>query len=163
MEAREAFLKRLHALAHTHSLLTENEWRGAKLSALIEGELRPYVNHVSFEGEELLLTPRAALILGLVLHELATNAVKHGALGTSEGGIELAWRVEDGVRFWFRWRERGGPAVCSPWQRGFGSRLLEQAVTYELQGQASLEFAPEGVRYEITVPLRELVQGTCVR
>jgi two-component sensor histidine kinase len=72
----------------------------------------------------------------------------------------LAWRVDDGVRFWFGWRERGGPIVRSPRQRGFGSRLLDPAVSYELQGQASIELAPEGVRYEITAPLRELVERT---
>ena len=161
-EARDAFLRRLHALADTHGLLTESEWRGVKLSALIENELRPYGRQVSFEGEDMVFSPKAALILGLVLHELTTNAAKHGALGAAEGRIELAWRVIDGARFWLAWRERGGPEVNAKARRGFGSRLLEEAVSYELQGQASLELAPEGARYEITAPLQELIDPTAM-
>ena len=155
-DARDAFLKRLHALAHTHSLLTESAWRGAKLSALVEDELRPYGDHASFRGQDLILMPKAALTLGLVLHELATNAAKHGALTEPAGRIEVSWTAEDDI-FHLAWREHGGPLVRQPARRGFGSRLLERAVTYELSGQASLDFSPEGVRYDITAPLRELV------
>ena len=159
-EARDSFLRRLHALAHAHGLLTQSEWRGAKLSALIENELKPYGKQVTFGGEDVVLVPKAALILGLVLHELTTNAAKHGALSAPEGRIELAWQVIDATRFRLAWRERDGPEVRPGVRRGFGSRLLEKAVGYELQGQASLELAPEGACYEITAPLQELVEQT---
>jgi PAS domain S-box-containing protein len=154
-EAREQFVRRLHALAHTHTLLTESEWRGAKLSALVQDELRPYGEHASFKGPEIVLAPRSALILGLALHELATNAAKHGALHAPTGRVEVTWEAKDGI-FRLCWRERGGPPRRPPARRGFGSRLLERAVPYELQGQSSLAFLPEGVRYELTAPLREL-------
>ena len=157
-EARDAFLRRLHALAHTHSLLTESEWRGARLSALVEDELRPYGEHASFAGQDLILTPRAALILGLILHELATNAAKHGALAAPGGRIHLTWDIEPEALFRLSWQERGVGPIRPPARRGFGSGLLERAATYELQGAAVLEFAPDGVRYELTAPLRELVR-----
>jgi two-component sensor histidine kinase len=96
-------------------------------------------------------------MLGLVLHELTTNAAKHGALCAAEGRIEVAWRVVDGARLSLAWRERGGPEVNPRSRRGFGSRLLEEAVSYELQGRASLVLAPEGARYEVVAPLAELI------
>jgi PAS domain S-box-containing protein len=156
-EAREAFLRRLQALAHAHGLLTASEWRGASLSALVEDELKPYGEHARFGGEDLVLAPRAALIVRLVLHELATNAVKHGALGVPGGRVDVAWSIRR-ERFRLSWRESGGPAVPAPARRGFGSSLLERAVAYELQGQAGLEFASKGVRYELDAPLRNLVE-----
>jgi PAS domain S-box-containing protein len=159
-DARDAFLRRLHALAHTHTLLTESEWRGVRLSALIENELRPHGRQVSFEGDDVVFSPKAALMLGLVLHELTTNAAKHGALCAAEGRIEVAWRVVDGARLSLAWRERGGPEVNPRSRRGFGSRLLEEAVSYELQGRASLVLAPEGACYEVDAPLAELIDPT---
>jgi two-component sensor histidine kinase len=159
-EAREVFLKRLQALAHAHGLLTASEWRGARLLALVEDELKPYGEHARFGGEDLVLAPRAALIIRLVLHELATNAMKHGALGVPGGRVDVVWRIRR-ERFRLSWRESGGPAVPPPARRGFGSSLLERAVAYELQGKAALEFASQGVRYELGAPLRSLVQPDC--
>jgi len=156
-EARDAFLSRLQALAHAHSLLTESQWRGAQLSALVEDELKPYGEQAHFEGEDLVLAPRAALIVRLVLHELATNAVKHGALGVPGGRVEVVWSIRR-QRFRLGWRESGGPAVPPPARRGFGSSLLERAVAYELQGKSGLKFASKGVRYELSAPLRNLVE-----
>jgi PAS domain S-box-containing protein len=156
-EAREAFLSRLEALAHTHVLLTESGWRGARLSALIEDELRPYGEHATVDGEDLILAPKTALILGLILHELATNAAKHGALRAPTGRIHIVWSVEDEV-FRLVWQERCPGVMGPPARRGFGSRLLEQAVAHELQGEALLEFAPEGVCYRLTAPLQGLLR-----
>lgn len=156
-EARDAFLRRLQALAHAHGLLTESEWRGARLSALIEDELKPFGEAARFGGEDLVLAPRAALTVRLILHELATNAVKHGALGLPGGRVEVGWRVRRG-RFRLSWRESGGPAVSPPARRGFGSSLLERAVAYELQGRAELEFAPKGLHYELSAPLHRVLE-----
>ena len=97
------------------------------------------------------------MIVRLVLHELATNAMKHGALGVSGGRVDVVWRMRR-KRFRLSWRESGGPAVPPPARRGFGSSLLERAVAYELQGQAALEFATKGVRYALDAPLRNLVE-----
>jgi two-component sensor histidine kinase len=156
-EAREACLSRLQALAHAHGLLTASEWRGARLSALIEDELKPYGEHARFGGEDLVLAPRAARIVRLILHEVATNAVKHGALGVPGGRVEVVWRIRR-ERFRLSWRENGGPAVSPPARRGFGSSLLERAVAYELEGRADLEFAAKGSRYELSAPLHKLVE-----
>ena len=156
-EARDAFLRRLQALAHAHGLLTESEWRGARLSALNEDELKPFGGAARFGGEDLVLAPRAALTVRLILHELATNAVKHGALGLPGGRVEVGWRVRRG-RFRLSWRESGGPAVSPPARRGFGSSLLERAVAYELQGRAELEFAPKGLHYELSAPLHRVLE-----
>jgi PAS domain S-box-containing protein len=158
-EAREAFLRRLQALAHTHGLLTESNWQGARLSALIKDELKPYGGHAIVRGEDLVLTPRAAVTLGLVLHELAANAAKHGALGVPEGRVEVTWAIEPGGHFRLRWREQGGPAVLPPARRGFGTTILERAAAYELDAQASLSFAPGGLQYELTVPLDQVSAG----
>ena len=98
-----------------------------------------------------------AQTLSLVLHELATNAAKYGALSVPEGRVALAWRVEDapgeGRRLVLEWAERGGPEVRPPERRGFGRSLIERSVAYELDGTARLEFPPEGVRCRIEVPL----------
>jgi PAS domain S-box-containing protein len=156
-EARDAFLSRLQALAHAHGLLTASEWRGASLSALVEDEFKPYGEHARFAGEDLVLAPRAALLVRLVLHELATNAVRHGALGVPGGRVEVNWKVRR-EKFGLSWRESGGPAVSPPTRRGFGSSLLERAVAYDLQGQADLQFASDGLRYELSAPLDKLIE-----
>jgi PAS domain S-box-containing protein len=152
-EARGAFTSRLQALARTHDLLTASGWQGVSLRALVARVLEPYGERAQVEGDEVLLTARAALTLGLVLHELATNAAKYGALGSAEGRIAIAWwsAPETGLRL--RWREEGGPVVPPTTRRGFGRTLIEFAVAYDLGGRARLEFPPEGVVCELNAPL----------
>ena len=104
----------------------------------------------------MVLAPKAALTLGMVFHELATNAVKHGALSTESGRIEVRWSIErrDGGRaLQLTWTESGGPPVQPPARRSFGTQLIERSVAYELEGSAELTFVPEGVRCHIEVPL----------
>jgi two-component sensor histidine kinase len=158
--ASEAFASRLHALAGTHNLLTASGWGGARLRALVEAEVRPYGPRAAIRGEELVLGPKAAQTLGLALHELATNAVKHGALSAAEGRVEVAWGIATGAAaaptFHLRWRERGGPPVQAPSRNGFGRRLVEQAVPYELKARVRLDFAADGLIYELAAPLNEV-------
>jgi PAS domain S-box-containing protein len=159
-EAREVFSSRLRALAATHGLLTAGAWRGAALKTLVENETRPYGRRATISGEELLLGPKAAQMLGLTLHELVTNAVKHGALSVPEGRVEVGWEtVAAGgeARFRLRWRERHGPEVRPPTRTGFGRKLVEQAVPYELKATVRLDFAATGLIYELEAPLREVV------
>jgi two-component sensor histidine kinase len=92
-EAREVLGKRLGALAQAHSLLTAREWHGAALRAVLEAELRPYAKRAVLAGPDLDLAPKATLTLALVLHELATNAAKHGALSAAGGRVEVAWSL----------------------------------------------------------------------
>jgi PAS domain S-box-containing protein len=158
-EARDVFTRRLRSLADAHGLLAASEWRGASLATLVESELRPHGARATLAGPDVSIGPRAALTLGLVLHELATNAVKHGALSAPDGRIEVVWHVDgqsDGPTLGLRWREVGGPAVAAPTRSGFGRNLVEQAVAHELGGEARLEFPPEGAAYELRVPVARL-------
>lgn len=156
-EGREALNSRLKALGDTHSLLTAGEWRGADLHALAENELRPYGRRALLDGTSLILNPKAALTLGLVLHELATNAAKHGSLSVAEGWVEVTWglAMEDGeAMLSLIWRERGGPPVRAPARSGFGRALLEQGVSYDLRGVGCPDYRAEGLVYELRAPLR---------
>ncbi len=128
-------------------------------------ELAPYRDPgaagVSADGPEIVLRPAAALSLSLVVHELTTNAAKYGALSVPNGRVAVSWRIEEsgggggeaGPWLALRWVEGGGPGVTPPAARGFGSTVIERGVAYELEGEARLEFPPEGVRCRIDVPL----------
>jgi PAS domain S-box-containing protein len=158
-EARAVLVERLRALAATHDLLTASGWEGASLKAIAEAELRPYGKRAELIGQDLLLSPRAAQTLGLILHELATNAAKHGALSVPDGQVRLCWSVAEspsGQRFHLEWRERGGPPVRPPPHRGFGRALIEQIVAHEHKGEARLCFPSEGVAYVLETPLAEV-------
>lgn len=150
---REAFESRLIALSSTHDLLTASSWAGAKLCDVLRAEFRPFApNRYKFEGEDLELPPHAALSLGLVIHELAANAAKYGALSNSEGCVEVSW-TGDGGRLDLVWRERGGPPVTPPTRRGFGSRLIERSLQGALGGSARQVFEPDGLVCVIALPL----------
>jgi PAS domain S-box-containing protein len=155
-EARDTLAKRLGALAKTHELLTAAGWRGVSLRALAEAELRPYGPRAAIAGEDLTLGPKAAQTFALVLHELATNAAKHGALSAPEGRIEIGWEAADG-RFRLRWRERDGPSVRPPERQGFGRTLLERGVAYELGGEVTLDFRPAGLVCEARLSLAQVL------
>lgn len=160
-EYREVFLGRLDALARSHSLLLEDHWRSTELSSLVDLTVNAFkVDHpemIVVEGDSVMLTAKQAMGLGLVLHELGTNAVKHGALSVQAGRLRIAWWIEEteGNLVHLTWRERDGPPVSPPDTRGFGMEMIEQTVSYELDGGARLDFAPEGVGCEITFPLEQ--------
>jgi len=150
---RDAFESRLMALAMTHDLLTATSWRGAALRDVLIGELGPFgPNHYQLEGDEVDLTPTEALAMGLVVHELATNAAKYGALSAEAGCVSVSWTAPDGV-LQLTWRERGGPPVSPPTRRGFGSRLIERSLRGQLSGEARLEFAADGLTCHVRLPL----------
>ncbi len=155
-EARQAFFRRLQALAHAHTLLTASNWEGASLKELVEAELRPYAGRAEITGRDIRLTPKETLTLSLVLHELATNAAKHGALSVPQGRVTIGWdlaRSRQGMGLHLNWHEQDGPAVRPPERHGFGTVLVEQAVAYDLQGRARLDFEPSGLRYELEAAL----------
>lgn len=144
----EAFQGRLMALAVTQELLTRAKIEKVGLAELVDRELaaqgaRP--ENVLVEGPELNLTAKAAQNLALALHELTTNATKHGALSVPQGTIEVRWQVQDG-RVRFQWVESGGPLVNKPARRGFGTELMEKAIPYQLRGKTVLDYPPEGLR-----------------
>jgi PAS domain S-box-containing protein len=157
---RNTFVGRLQALARTHSMLLDADWRSADLRTLVDQALRAYQvdqpDAIEIDGEPVPLAPNQGLGLSLILHELGTNAAKYGALSRPEGRVHLSWWVEDVRRGWrlhLIWQERDGPAVEPPQQRGFGTQLIERACTHELEGEVELDYTPGGLRCEVIFPL----------
>ncbi len=140
-----AFIDRVQALARAHDLLTRADWVSTSLVEVVHQALSPYgMERFEIGGPRVMLVPRAAVILTLAFNELATNATKYGALSAPGGQIAVKWHEQaQGIEL--LWRECGGPTVASPTRRGFGSRLVEQMIAYELDGDSELAFAPEGV------------------
>ena len=158
--ARAKFAARIKAMASASDLLTGEHWVGASLRQTAERVLAPYVSDAPhravIRGSEVLLTPKSAISFSMALHELATNATKHGAWSVRDGRVTLEWKVEPdgrGSRLKLEWREADGPAVVKPLHRGFGSRLIERGLAAELGGQATLNFAPEGLVCIVDAPL----------
>jgi PAS domain S-box-containing protein len=162
-EFAASFGGRIQTLARTHSLLTESTWQGAELSALIREQLT--VNEagddrISYAGPSVMLNPQAALHLSLVLHELATNARKYGALSDPRGRLSIKWMVRtNGERqLLLQWQERDGPAVTVPRRRGFGTSLIEKSLEAH-GGEASIRYEGEGLTCDITLTLPESEQS----
>ncbi|HZZ67170.1 MAG TPA: HWE histidine kinase domain-containing protein [Phenylobacterium sp.] len=156
---RNAFEARLMALSATHDLLTATNWMSADLREVAQLEFRPYgPERYRLEGPTVALTPAKALALGLLFHELATNAAKYGALAHGDGRVEVDWRRrqrEGRTSLEIDWREQDGPPVAPPTRRGFGSRLIERSLQGQLGGEATLTYAPDGVRCHIRLPLTQ--------
>jgi PAS domain S-box-containing protein len=152
------FQARLLALARAHDLLTAETWRGAPLRQVVEAALAPWQPadraagvRVAVSGPPVWLSPRAALGLSLAVHELATNAAKHGAMRADAGRVALGWRRDPDDMVVLNWAESGGPPALPPRHKGFGTRLLERGLPVELGPGAAvrLHYAPEGFRAEI--------------
>ncbi len=159
-----AFLGRLRAMATTHDLLSRTNWAGADLRQLLETVMRgqsPAQGAVILEGPDTLLTPNTASTLGMVFYELATNAAKYGALSEGRGRIEVSWRIvpaADGDRLSLDWREIDGPTPPASIAEGFGTGFIRRSVEYELQGTATMEPSPTGLRWVLEVPSKGNVQ-----
>jgi len=150
--AREAVNARIISLARAHELLTDRSWSGADLNDLVVRAIAPFASgNIIVEGPSLDVSPKQALALSLALHELATNAAKYGALSRPGGRVELRWEVGNG-QLNLSWRESGGPQVVPRSRRGFGSRLLDDILSRDLDGQTRLESAADGVCCWITTP-----------
>lgn len=159
-----SFMGRMQSLARAYELVSRGGWHEVSVAELLSTQLAPFAsegNRYSIEGENVRLTASAALALGLILYELATNATKHGALSVPEGRVDVAWRLEpkgDGASaLVFSWRERNGPSVSEPERRGFGSELLQRQLRYELNGNATMDFHPDGLRVVLELPVRGTV------
>lgn len=142
---------RLKSMAAANELLTAARWRGAAISHLVAAELGGIAQgQTRADGPELFLTPRAANALALGLHELATNALKFGALSTESGQVDLYWSETPEGGFRLTWTESGGPTVRQPKRLGFGSTLLAQVTGRELAGQTRVEYLAAGVHVTLT-------------
>lgn len=157
---REKFEGRLGALAETHNLLSQEKWQGSELEDVVRRVLRPYLlnspERLRMFGPIVPLSPRLAVVLSMIVHEIATNAAKYGALSNDTGTVTLDWEVieDDGrPRLRLIWTESGGPPVTTPIHRGFGSRLIERSARDQLGGEATVDFLPRGVVCTVTCAL----------
>jgi two-component sensor histidine kinase len=149
---RQAIGARISSLANTHTMLTHYSWNATSFKDLVESELRPYdaLGHVSTSGPDIRLSSQIAVTLGMVVHELVTNATKYGALSIGSGRVRLDWTttpVGDGERLRIEWTETGGPKVTPPSRRGFGSMLLDRLLAHQLDGESRFEFHPDGLHF----------------
>ena len=157
---REKFEGRLGALAEAHNLLSTEKWQGSELQDVIRRVLQPYLlnnpQRVRMFGPRVPLSPRLAVVLSMIVHEIATNAAKYGALSNDSGTVVVDWGTMDertGRQLRLIWTEAGGPPVVAPVQRGFGSRLIERSARDQLGGEATVDFLPRGVVYTVTCAL----------
>jgi two-component sensor histidine kinase len=157
---RDKFEGRLGALAEAHNLLSQEKWQGSALQDVVSRVLQPYLlnnpERVRMFGPKVPLSPRLAVVLAMILHEIATNAAKYGALSNDTGTVALDWEVieeTDGRKLRLIWTEAGGPHVTAPVQRGFGSRLIERSARDQLGGEATVDFLPRGAVYTVSCAL----------
>ncbi len=147
---------RIHALARAHDQLTRDDWGPAALVDLIATEVEGFLGRdrdkVEITGGDVRLTPETFSTMALVMHELVTNSVKHGALGAPDGRvmIDLSRQPDGALRI--AWVEKGGPQVRAPTRRGFGSTIIERSVPYELKGRANVDYTPTGLEAEFILP-----------
>ncbi|MBA3835933.1 MAG: sensor histidine kinase, partial [Sphingomonas sp.] len=163
---RESIDTRLAALSRSHDLLGREKWEGAGLLDLIREALAPFrvseghAERFTIDGDNIRLSPKAALALGIAFNELATNAVKYGALSNDSGSISINWVLDqraDGRWLCLNWREKDGPTVVPPTRKGFGSRVIEQGLAHELDGKVDLDYQPGGIVCMIHVPAPQAV------
>ena len=139
------------ALANVHRLFVESRWEGADLHSLAKEELAAYQGREQIDGPSVTLEPNAAQAIAVILHELATNAAKYGALSVPNGHVRIEWSHEQNGQLVLRWTEKGGPPVEPPTRRGFGARVMENMVR-GLKGELHFDWHPEGRACEIVLP-----------
>ncbi|MEA1831819.1 sensor histidine kinase [Methylobacterium durans] len=162
--AAESLGARLIALAQAHDILIQGSWSSVDLRSLVDGALALHADadpgRFRVSGPDLTLGPRPGLTFALMLHELATNAAKYGALSATTGHVAIAWTVEDdetGSHLNFRWEEIGGPPVKPPTRTGFGSRLIERSLVHSFGGSVSLEYPVTGAALTLRAPLSAVI------
>lgn len=158
-EFSESFVARLQSLSQAHSLLTADNWKVTQLRRLLETILSPYTSEGSsqfeLDGPSLELKPKAALAVGMILHELVTNAAKYGALSVPEGKLLVRWSVDDAPRpsIHMQWQEAGVGRVEQPNKAGFGTTMIDASVRHDLGGQVKVTYGSEGMQYDFQIPL----------
>lgn len=155
----QQFAQRIQGLVISSELLVAQRWAGIALADLVRRQLQafaPAAARLSSDGPEVVLTADAAEAIGLALHELATNSLKHGAWSSATGTVTVTWRLTESGRLWLSWLERGGPTVEPPQRRGFGQEVIDRMVSQKLEGTVDLNFAPEGVSWTLSIPAKFL-------
>ena len=151
---------RIKALARAHTLLSDSRWHGADLATLVAEELAPYRtgDKVTIEGPDISLQPSTAQGLALALHELATNAAKHGALSSVKGKVNLSWQLRPDALV-LNWAENGGPQIAPPAARSFGLRVIRASIEQQLNGEATFDWDPKGLRCSFSIPRRDMMKS----
>ncbi len=150
---------RIVSMATAHGLLSESHWQGVGLAALVRSQLTPYATdvNITISGTDVILAPAEIQAVAMVLHELVTNAAKHGALSTLDGRVSVTWdrrpNGSAGETLVLVWREVGGPPVTANVSPGYGTTLIRNLVPHELGGTVDVEFPPDGVNCRIAIPL----------
>jgi two-component sensor histidine kinase len=151
---------RIKALARAHALLSDSRWHSADLRALVAEELAPYrageTEKVEIRGPNVALLPHMAQGVALALHELATNAAKHGALSSMAGKVSLTWQLQQEVLV-LQWVESGGPGIAPPSARSFGLKVIRASIETQLGGEAMFEWDPAGMRCVLSIPRHEIM------
>jgi PAS domain S-box-containing protein len=151
----ERFSERIQALSANQDLLVQNEWNGVEIEDLVRAQLAHLADligsRIAVHGTKLRLKAACAQAIGLVLHELATNAGKYGALSMATGRIDVCWGT-DGDTFTMSWIESDGPPACAPKRRGFGTVVMEAMAEHSVDGTVDLDYAPSGVTWRLTCP-----------
>jgi PAS domain S-box-containing protein len=154
---KRAIEGRLQALSKLHDLFVKSRWTGAELSRIAAQELAPYAGkgkaRARIDGPYVLLAPNTAQAIALTLHELATNAAKYGALSVAKGRVEVQWSLLANNQLIFTWIEKGGPAVQKPLHKGFGTRMMEQMIRDQHQGDFRLHWGAEGLTCKVILPV----------
>ena len=156
----ERFSERIKALAASQDLLVCNDWQGVEIEDLVRAQLAPFANligHIAMYGPKLRLNAAAAQAVGLALHELATNAVKYGALSMDTGRADIGWGTDCGA-FRMSWTEREGPPVSAPQRRGFGTTVMKTMTERSLDGAVDLDYAPSGMTWRLTCPAANVLE-----
>lgn len=153
------FSQRIQALAASHDLLARSQWKSVAILDLVRAQLGHFEDYldrrITLAGPAVELSVAAAQCIGMVMNELATNAVKHGALSGHDGSVEVAWQIESNdadASFRISWLERGGPPVAAPERRGFGSTVIKTMAELSLDGDVQLDFAPSGLMWRLACP-----------
>ena len=147
---------RIRALSTAHALLSESRWEGADLSRLVDEELAPYrqgeLERINWSGPAVFLQPSSAQIIALVLHELATNAAKYGAMSVPPGRVGVSWQLSQNVLTMI-WQETGGPRVQAPKSKGYGTKVINASVVQQLGGSINFDWQEDGLRFTMTAPI----------
>jgi len=157
---------RIRSLGSTHELLSHRGWMGIPLAELVERELAPYAtgSNAEVDGPEVMLSADAGQTMGMVLHELVTNAAKYGALSAPSGRVSIRWHMplngSASDRLVFKWRETGGPVVVSQSKSSYGMNVVRELIPYELGGTVEYLLSPEGAQCHMDIPLARLSCGS---
>jgi PAS domain S-box-containing protein len=164
-EFERRFERRLQGLAASHDVLVSNDWQGAPLADLVRRQLVPFAeiqgSRIELAGPDVVVTAEAAQALGLAIHELATNAIKYGALSMPAGKVSVSWALQGDAGasrpLLLNWVERGGPQVTPPQRKGFGHVVIGEMVERSLHGKVAMEFAAQGLHWSVSIPATNLV------